>query len=263
MAYKLLALDLDGTLLMPDLSVPVPVQEALRRLQQRGIFITLSTGRMFSTVEKYALELGISAPLVCYNGAVLRAAGGVPLLYEPLTLELQNAVLHCCDRFGWYAQLYNDDRIVVAQETDDTRADPDLRTLPCREVGRLVCADLQLSPKIMTRCSPSETAFRAAVLARATGGQLYIAASTPHLVEMMRIGVGKAHALSALCVQLGISPAEAVTCGDSGNDLDMIRWAGMGCAMNNAVPALKNAADYVCSTSNSFGVLEVINRFFE
>ena len=263
MDYKLLALDLDGTLLMPDLSVPAKVQEALLRLQRRGVCVTLSTGRMFSTAEKYARALGLDAPVVCYNGAVLRSPGDKPLLYEPLTPELQDAVLRCCDRFGWYAQLYADDQIVVAQETEDTRADPDLCTRPCREVGRLIFAELPPSPKIMTRCHPGETAFRTAALAHATDGGLYIAASTPYLVEMMLAGVGKARALDVLCTRLGIDRAQAVVCGDSGNDLDMVHWAGLGCAVNNAVPALKESADYVCKESNSYGVLEVIKRFFE
>lgn len=262
MAYKLLALDLDGTLLMPDLSIPAEVRAALLALQARGVCVTLSTGRMFTTAEAYARDLGLHAPLVCYNGAALRAPGEQPLLWEPLTRELQDAVLACCERNGWYAQLYNDDRIVVARETEDTRADPDLRTLPCREVGRLTRAALDLSPKIMTRSAPCETRFRAAVLDRATDGQLYIAASTPNLVEMMRRGVGKARALTALCGHLGIPPAEAVVCGDSGNDLDMVRWAGLGCAVGNALPVLRDAAAYVCQHSNSFGVLEVIQRFF-
>lgn len=263
MEYKLLALDLDGTLLMPDLSVPSEVQDALLRLQRRGVCVTLSTGRMFSTAEKYARAFGLDAPLVCYNGAVLRAPGDRPLLCRPLTSELQDAVLRCCDRFGWYAQLYADDQIVVERETEDTRADPDLCTRPCREVGRLILAGLPPSPKIMTRCHPGETAFRAAVLAHATDGGLYIAASTPHLVEMMRAGVGKGQALDVLCTRLGINSSQAVVCGDSGNDLDMVRWAGLGCAMNNAVPALKESADYVCKNSNSYGVLEIIKRFFE
>ena len=263
MAYKLLALDLDGTLLMPDLSIPAQVRAALLRLQRAGVCVTLSTGRMFSTAEVYARDLGLTAPLVCYNGACLRAPGEAPLLWQPLTRELQDAVLRCCDRFGWYAQLYNDDRIVVAEETEDTRRDPDSKTLPCRTVGRLIHADIALSPKIMTRCHPSETAFRAAVLKRETGEGLYIAASTPRLVEMMRRGVGKAKALEALCQKLGITPAEAVVCGDSGNDLDMVRWAGMGCAMENATPGLKEHADYICTRANSFGVLECIQRFFE
>lgn len=264
MPYQLLALDLDGTLLMPDLTIPRPVREALTRLTERGVLVTLSTGRMYPTVQRYAQELGLTAPLICYNGAVVRdAMGNPPLLESPLPMELQQAIIRCGEAEGWYLQLYQNDRVAAAEICEETLADPDARTLSPLALGTLSRAALTPSPKMMSFCRPEEIAHRTAVFEAATGGKLYIASSTPHLVEMMNKGVCKSAALEALCRWAGIPRENTVVCGDSGNDADMVTWAGVGCAMANATPALKAKADYVCTQRNSDGVLEVIQRYFE
>ena len=263
MSYKLLALDLDGTLLMRDNTIPQEVKDALAALTARGIIVTLSTGRMYPTVQKYALELGLTSPLICYNGALIRdAAGSEPLLYSPLPLDLQNEIIRCGEANGWYLQLYQNDHVTAAEIVRETLADPDSKTLPPVALGKLSEADLQRSPKMMSMCAPEEVPIRMKAFAEATGGRLYIASSTPTLVEMMQKGVCKSEALKVLCAHYGILQEEVVVCGDSGNDADMVAWAGVGCAMANATPALKELADYVCEHSNSYGVLEVIQRYF-
>ncbi len=263
MKYKLLAIDLDGTLLMEDLTIPQEVIDAIHTLMDTGVIVTIATGRAYPTVKQIATQIGITAPLICYNGALVKTVDGVLHHEGFLTRKMMNDIIDCGRRMDWYLQLYDEQGLVVDRITDDTLADPDFHTVPCREVGPLHLADLPLSPKIMTRCDPSEVAFRTAVLDRATGGQLYMAASSPHLVEMMRRETGKAPALTLLCKELGIDPSEVVVCGDSGNDLDMVAFAGVGCAMANATPALKEIANYICKAERSYGVLEVIQKLIQ
>lgn len=263
MSYKLLALDLDGTLLMRDNTIPQDVADAITKLMDAGIIVTLSTGRMYPTVQKYALELGLKAPLICYNGALIQtAAGDPPLLYRPLPKDLQDAIIRCGESHGWYLQLYQDHHVAAAEIVRETLADPDSKTLPPVALGKLSDANLQPSPKMMSMCAPEEVPLRMQTFSQATGDRLYIASSTPVLVEMMQKGVCKSEALKVLCAHYGIRQEEVVVCGDSGNDADMVAWAGVGCAMANATPALKELADYVCEHNNSYGVLEVIRRYF-
>lgn len=263
MSYKLLALDLDGTLLMRDNTIPEDVKTAITKLMDAGVIVTLSTGRMYPTVQKYALELGLNAPLICYNGALIRnAAGDPPLLDSPLPMDLQEAIIRCGEEKGWYLQLYQNDHVAAAEIVRETLADPDSKTLPPVALGKLSEATLQRSPKMMSMCTPEEVPIRMQAFSEATGNRLYIASSTPTLVEMMQKGVCKSEALKVLCAHYGIKQEEVVVCGDSGNDADMVAWAGVGCAMANATPALKDLADYICEESRSYGVLEVIHRFF-
>lgn len=263
MKYKLLALDLDGTLLMRDNTIPEEVKTAITRLMDAGVLVTLSTGRMYPTVQQYALELGLKAPLICYNGAVIRdAAGSPPLLNKPLPLDLQEQIIRCGEAHGWYLQLYQNDHVAAAEIVRETLADPDSKTVPPVALGKLSEAVLQPSPKMMSMCAPEEVSLRMKAFSEATDNGLYIASSTPVLVEMMQKGVCKSEALKVLCTHYGIRREEVVVCGDSGNDADMVAWAGVGCAMANATPALKELADYVCAHSNSYGVLEAITHFF-
>lgn len=262
--YKMLCLDLDDTLLMPDLTIPQEVCDALRELIARGVLVTLATGRMFPSAQKYARTVGITAPLVCYNGAVIRAADDEKARFASfLPQQVVQRIFLLAAREGWYLQLYNDDRIVVAQRTEFTERDGDLLNAPCVEVGDLRQADLGPTPKIMTAGEPEELSVRLALLRAELDDALYIATSKPYLLEMMDKGVSKAHSLDRLAQLSGILPEEAVACGDSTNDAEMLAWAGVGCCMANGLPSLKARADYVCANERSYGVLEVIQRFFK
>ena len=94
------------------------------------------------------------------------------------------------------------------------------------------------------------------------GEQLHLAASSPRLLEMMDKAVTKARSLDRLCRSLGLTPDDAVACGDSDNDTEMLCWAGVGCCMHNGLASVKEQCGYVCRNANSHGVLEVIERFF-
>ena len=260
---KMLCLDLDETLLMPDLTIPAAVTDALRSLVRRGVVVTLATGRMFPSAKKYADQIGLTAPLVVYNGAMIRAAGADrPLRFFPVAAESVRAIVDCAYEKGWYLQLYNDDRIVVDRLVRETEIDPDLQNAPCAELGDLRRAALGPTPKLMTAAPPEEIARRKSVLRERLGDSLYLAASKPFLLEMMDKGVTKAHSLDLLCKHYGLTAQDAVACGDSGNDLEMLQWAGAGCCVSNALPEVKERCDYVCQNPRSAGVLEVIERFF-
>ena len=260
---KMLCLDLDGTLLMPDLTIPQPVISALRELISRGVVVTLATGRMFPSAKKYADLIGLTAPLVVYNGAVVRAAAASEPLYSfPVPLDLMRSVIELASAGGWYLQLYNNDKIVVAEKSRHTEADPDFQNAPCVQVGDLRYASLGPTPKLMTRDEPDEIARRRAALQSRLGEQLHLAASSPRLLEMMDKDVTKARSLDRLCRSLGLTPDDAVACGDSDNDTEMLCWAGVGCCMHNGLASVKEQCGYVCRNANSHGVLEVIERFF-
>lgn len=259
--YKLLALDLDDTLLERDKSIPDKVAAAIIALLESGVIVTLATGRMFTSAERIARQLGVTAPLITYNGALARAAGGQALIERPLTLDQMRRVFEVGERHSYYLQLYNDECIVVEKRVAETEVDPDVHNVPCLEVGRLLDAELKRTPKIMTCGEPADMPKRLPILKEALP-DLHITISSAHLLEMMDIGVSKVAALERLCLSLGISVAECVACGDSFNDAEMLGWVGMGCAVANALPAVKQIAGYVAEGERSWGVLEVINKFF-
>jgi len=261
--YKMLALALDDTLLMPDLSIPGKVVEALRGLIKKGVLVTLATGRMFPSAEIYARQIGITAPLVTYNGAMIRRAGEKdPVRWFPVDMDVMREMIELAAEKNWYLQLYNDDSIIVKSLSEETAIDPDLRLGACREVGDLRKAQLGPTPKMMTVVDPALSAEREAWLEERFADRLHITRSKPFLLEMMAPGVSKANSLQLLAEENGITAAEAVTCGDSDNDLEMLDWAGMGCCMANGLDTVKQNCNYVAKKERAWGVLEVMEKFF-
>jgi len=271
--YRLLALDLDGTLLEEDQSIPVKVIIALRNLIKQGIVVTLATGRMFTSVKKFANQIGINAPLISYNGAVVREPSANKASFEePLTSEQMHQVFTVCKQHSYYLQIYNDEHIVIEKRVRYTEIDPDidLANKNYFEVDSFLSPNRKLgnTPKILTcgNPSPSEMSARHLILKDALP-DLNIVSSLNNsaergLIEIMNKDVSKASALAKLCEMLGVSPSECVVCGDAPNDIEMIKWAGMGCAVANAVPDVKKAARYTAIAQRSLGVLEIIRTLF-
>ena len=261
--YRLLAIDLDDTLLSEDLTIPQQTADKISALRQKGIGVTIATGRMFTSARIYALQLGLRLPLVTYNGAVVRtAAADRPFfshLIEPAQIRM---VIDCCREHHWYMQLYNEDRIVVEKITEETRLDPDLKNASALEVGDFWGADIKPSPKIMIVEKPQNIGRVYDILRDTIGESLYMTGSKPYLLELMPQNVSKAKALAELCAKLGIDRSEVITVGDSGNDLEMVKWAGLGVAVGNASASLKDAADYITTSNRSEAIDELIDKYF-
>lgn len=263
MTYKMLALDLDNTLLDKKLAVSPAAQAALQRLHEKGVVVTLATGRMFPSAAFYARQVGIEAPLATYNGALIRStAADSPTILRPLPQAIVGRIAAFCRENGYYVQMYNDDQLVVERRTQETEIDPDLLHNPCVEVGDFTKAELGPTPKMLLVADPAKVPGIRAQLQREFGDALYLAASKDYLVEIMRHDVSKASALQLICGQLGIRREEVVCCGDNSNDAAMIQWAGMGVAVGNATPEVKEMADYTATRTFGDAVAEAADRFF-
>lgn len=263
MPYKMLALDLDNTLLSKDLTMTPAAKAALARLLDRGVLATLATGRMYPSAAYYAKMAGVACPLACYNGALIQSAqpGGYRLL-RPLSAEKARKIAEFCRRRQYYVQLYNNDQILVERRTEETEIDPDLMHNQCVEIGDLTQTEYGPTPKMIVAAPPDQTAGIRRELEEEFGDSVTLAASKDYLVEIMDKGVSKASALEIICKNMGIKPEEVVCCGDNSNDAAMIQWAGLGVAVGNAAPAIKELADYVAQRTYGDAVAEVIETFF-
>lgn len=263
MTYKMLALDLDNTLLDKKLEIAPAARSALRHLLAQGVAVTLATGRMFPSAAFYARQVGIKAPLATYNGGLIRStAADSPSILRPLPQAVVVRIAAFCHENGYYVQLYNEDRLVVERRTRETEIDPDLLHNPCVEVGDFTKAKLGPTPKMLLVADPAKVPGIRAQLQREFGDALYLAASKEYLVEIMRHDVSKASALQLICDQLGIRREEVVCCGDNSNDAAMIQWAGVGVAVGNATPEVKAMADYTARHTFGDAVAEAAERFF-
>ena len=258
---KLIALDLDNTLLERDNNIHPHTLKLLRTCVANGITVVIATGRIYLSAKKYAHEIGSGCKILCYNGCLLTEADGDPLFSATLTVDAMRKIISFCKERGLYCQFYRGHRILVEKVVEETRIDPDLANTAAIEADDLSKYDLTPSPKAMIVCDPAAVPAVQKELSDFMDGEVYIAQSQPYLIEIMPEGVNKAHTLELLCEKVGISRDEVMACGDNTNDAEMIRWAGTGVAVANSVEPLKAAASYVCKAERSLGVAEAIEKF--
>jgi Cof subfamily protein (haloacid dehalogenase superfamily) len=261
-------MDLDGTLVGPDLIVSPRNRAAILAAQDRGAFVTLATGRMLRSTLAFARSLSLTTPVICYQGAMVAdAVTGDVLLHRTVPLVLAREVLDLAEARGWHIHYYVDDVMYVDEMTPQVREYTSIVTDAMPQAVGNLRAFLDRLPngceptKLLIIGDEAATTATLAELRQRFSAILYITRSLPTFAEVANRECSKGAALSWLAGRLGVAQADAVAIGDGLNDLEMVRWAGTGVAVGNAVPELKAAAGYQTSTVDRDGVAEAIERY--
>ena len=260
---KLIATDLDNTLLDKSGQIPESTAALLRQAAQKGVLTAVATGRCYPSAKGAAAVIGAQTPIICYNGSLIkRGDTGEVLAQTYVTPEQIRAVSAFCHWNDLYLQLYDyDDVILCEQDCEGLRVDPDLAVVGFREIGDYrVHPDLHPTPKMLIVEQAEKVSARLKEL-EAVFPDLAFCQSQPWLIEVMPKTAGKGLAVAKLAEIFGVKQEEVMTLGDNTNDLPMIRWAGLGVAVGNAVEALKAEADYICTAERSLGVEEALKKF--
>ena len=259
---KLIATDLDNTLLDKDGSVPPETVAALAKAEEKGVTVTVATGRSFASARGVAEKIGGNGLAICYNGSqIRRLADGMVLYSGCVDKDVQRGIIEFVHERGLYLQMYDNDEIVVETLRLDMHNDPDLKFASHREVGDFLKEPLFDTPKMMIAADPAEVPALQAELEEMFAGRIFCAQSEPHLIEIMPAAVNKGTALAALCQEMGIRREEIMALGDNTNDMHLLQAAGLAIAVANAVPRLQEYADYVCKGERSEGFREAIEKF--
>lgn len=246
MNYKLVALDLDGTIIGRDLKISPATRNAVAMAQSVGMMVTLATGRMFKAALPFARELRLDTPLICYQGALVKHPGtGEELFHRTIPLPAARQVIATIQGLGHHLNVYVDDELYVAKVTPEAERYASLSRVEVHPVGDLL-EFLQVEPtKLVVVCAPEITDGLVQDLNQQFGGSLFITKSYPIFCEIAQLGCGKGQALSHLAAHLGVAREETVAIGDNLNDVDMIEWAGLGIAMAESSQELLAVADVV------------------
>ena len=257
---KLVAIDLDGTLLDNDCKIAPKTKEAIRRVREKGIAVTLATGRMFYSTRPYAHDLGLNMPLVTYQGALVKVSGSGEVLYQrTVDADLAQQVVALAKEKGVSVNFYVDDYVLVDKLTAECDTYSRKYNARFREVGDLRKFS-HLSPLKLLIIDYNEAALNAleAECKRIFGSTLHITKSMPEYLEFMHPEATKAAGLEAVVRHLGIKSEEVMAIGDSWNDLEMLEYAGFAVVMGNAKDAIKEKADYVTCSNEDNGVAEAL-----
>ncbi|TVQ25064.1 MAG: HAD family phosphatase [Spirochaetaceae bacterium] len=266
--YRLLATDIDDTLLAPDGALPEANRGALAALHRAGVAIVFCSGR--ADVSIRAVAQTIIRPdddeyLIAYNGARIVTADSRRVVVEHnVDSRAIASVMAYARDHGLYVQGYDADRFVVEHESDRTAAYARSTGMDFRVADDLVAELRSGSPKLIVIDDHDRLLSHKPALDR-LGTEFGFATmfSKPTYLEIVRAGVHKGAALRELASVLGIGIEQTIAIGDSGNDVEMIRAAGLGLAVARARDDAKAAATVVLNTRAEDGALaEVVARFF-
>lgn len=263
MAIKLIAMDLDGTLLNSDKIISERTLKALTAAKKRGIYITIATGRMFASAAYFGELIGANAGIICCNGGVVKKIGAQePEFYRTLDSETVAKAITLCHNNDWFINWYIGDEVLVERYIEDYfYAYRTTKNIKFKIVGdkfldytqnvyQCVVRDLngnvgKISTAVEKECGKDK------ILAQQNTG--FSADLTPPIVN-------KALGLSYLAKSLGLTPDEVMACGDADNDLAMLKYAGTAVVPANGLDSAKKLATYHAESNDNDGIAKAIEE---
>ena len=263
---QLLALDLDDTLLRTDLTISPGNRRALRAAEARGVRIVLASGRTVNSMERYAEELGMfdrPGYMISDNGSTVTSTlPRAVLVQHTLTRELFCDLLEAFEVLDLPVQVYRERTILVTKENAGTGTDMQLSGFN-RIVVPDLARELDFDPtKLVIPGDPEVLPTALQVIRRTFGDRVNAFISKPYFLEVLPVQADKGSALRYVAESLGLVADSVMAVGDAANDLGMIRYAGWGVAMANAIAEVRHAARIVSTrTHEDDGVAEVVDQY--
>lgn len=262
--YRLVALDLDGTLLNSSLKLSDGNAAMLRRAMDEGVQIVLATSRWYGLAKRTADRVGIETPIISSNGALAkRPTDGSELLHLYVDAECAREVVTLGDDAGW--EMYT------------TVGDATYMKMRPGVIAERLPAGLRVAGRQSDHLNDGQPtcvmAFGADTVEQVESNYVsrfdgrvnfsinYPGGNLPPYWVMTHPEADKGNALKLVCEDLGIPHEETVAMGDSESDLGMLSWAGLGVAMSNGSDAAKRAAIHIAPPNDADGVAWAINRF--
>jgi hypothetical protein len=263
--FRLVASDIDGTLIHSDGTLSERTIDVLTRISDEGTPVVLVTGRPLRWLRQLYDQLPEPLPAVCANGAVI---------YDPDTDEVLHTSAIEADVLVKLAQRLRDlvPDVTLAVEVEDGRSFWHEESWPMHwdaehHAVRVISTpdELTSSPavKLLARSASHDPDSFAELVGRELSGLAEVThSSSSSLVEISAVGVTKAAGLAWVCEREGLTAADVIAFGDMPNDVPMLSWAGRSVAVGNAHPAVRAVADEVTATNDEDGVAAYLEKIF-
>lgn len=258
---KLVAIDLDGTLLDSVLTVDPETVEFLQNLEKSGVHVIVATGRTWVGAQKIIAGLGLIGLTICYNGGLIYSQKNGVLAEERIELDLARNLISCFQERNLFYKIYADDIMYVPWMNQETREFISSHGVYWVQKTEDCC--LQVPPNMMVVIENEKTCSDLQETSgKRWGGSVNITRSHKRSLEFLPLGVSKGSALARLASCLGIDQRDCVAMGNEMNDLEMLHWAGIGIAMANSPLALQESAVFVTESNDNQGVLKALLKMF-
>lgn len=263
MQYRLVAVDMDGTLLTPQLEISKETVETINKVIEKGVIFTLSTGRMYLAAIPFANMLNLDVPIITCNGALTKCSK-TGKVYDEKIIDKQHSseIIRYCEEAGLSVSIYSEDNIYIKKNSENIDIHMQLDRAKPQIVNDF---DSLLDSSIIKILFNSNDKYNLEQHARKLHelykGKLNFYFSLPYFVEIVHKEANKRNALENLAIRFNIKKEEIIAIGDNFNDMDMIEYAGLGVAMGNAPDYLKDVAEYVTHSNDEEGVRHVLEKF--
>lgn len=262
---RLVALDIDGTLVGDELVIGADTRAAVAEAMRRGVQVSLVTGRMVSSAMRFARELGLTGPIVGFQGGLIRAMPvdrsgrlGRLLVHRPIQAPVAREIVEWTRARGLDPHLNHLERFIL--RADDPNADDYSAFMGARAelVADLVGSIRHPITKVLAVGEPPLPTELAPFARAHFADRSDVTISHPRFLEFVAPGVSKGRAVRWLARRLGVAPGATLSIGDQWNDLEMIAEVGHGTAMPTAPRAVLAAARYIAPSLAEEGVARMI-----
>lgn len=291
--YKLLVLDMDGTLLNNNKQISKINKNAIKNAVKSGVRVAICTGRLLEGIEIYLKELNFISNdnySITSSGSLVQNNTQTQICNcNNLSLKDLNYINDLCENLNITYNIFSKSSILSPKESVFNYVDSKANNVPLKIVNindisestmmtkftlinedRSIDEDLKKlfpsihydSSKFISKPDFNKDLFSdASYLPREFLEKYTVLKTTPFTLEVLKKSSNKGEGVRILSEKLGIKRDEIICIGDSGNDKHMIKYAGLGVAMGNAFDEIKEAADYITLTNEEDGVAHVINKF--
>ena len=263
--YKLIALDMDGTLLREDKTISEATKKAIDEARAKGVKVVLASGRPLDGLKPYLEELDMYGEddfVICFNGAQVQKTKSKEIISRKgLKGSNLKEVYQLSKDLGINIHAFSKDGCITPIITKYTELEGKINGIPVTVCDFNTFDEEEEIIKVMIVDEPETIDATMAKIPEDIRKKYTIVKSAPFFCEFLNPEVNKGVGVEMLCHHLDIDPKEVITMGDAGNDAHMVEFAGMGIAMGNAFPELKEIANYITKTNEEDGVAYAINKF--
>lgn len=264
--YEIIVLDLDGTLTNSKKEITPKTKEVLMCAQEAGKKVVLASGRPTPGVVKHAKELELDRYggfVLAFNGArIINYATGEVIYNRTVPVELVPEIYREACALNAAILTYTEDEIILGNGCNRyCELEAAINGIPMRSVEDFAGFVTYPVNKLLMSGEPEQMLSAQSYMRERFGWQLNIFRSEPFFLELMPQSVDKAYSLGRLLEHIGMDRTQMICCGDGFNDKSMIHFAGLGVAMANAQPEVKEVADYITASNDEDGVAKVVEKF--
>jgi Cof subfamily protein (haloacid dehalogenase superfamily) len=260
MSYKIVAIDLDDTLINSNHEITQHTMEAIKKAVEKNVDIVLATGRTFMGVKRFVDLLELKSPVITAGGATINDYSGKPIFESPVPHEIVKKLLSYAKEHGLHAQIYSNTEYYFFKDNDYARVYGEIYGFPGIARPELLSEPDLSTPKVLFIAEPEKIIELQSELTRLFP-RLHNVRSKPQYLELTNPEATKGGALAYLAQIKGCTREEVIAIGDGEIDISMIQYAGLGVAMANALPNVLEIADMITRTNDEDGVAYVLEKY--